>query len=316
MENAEYKMQNPVSGSSGELIFHFSFFIHSYRLLRLLAVLFCMLLLHGCGPKVALPQYDEFVKTKQGSVPKTLLEIYGTYSATVDERTFSSRFNLLLEPGKRAYLEILDTSKTLLYAVSVDQNQVSLLWAQDNQYLTEKATAQNLNAVAGLPVMPDDLLLLLAGSGLNFSAWQVKEARKNGWDLVRESFSSRLIMKNDVSKIDLISNFSPALHVTYQNYRMLNNRSLPTRILFEIPIRNLKLKLEIEKYVPRDEQGTNDLFDIRVTEDVQQIKLFDVYHGKPLILLEPEQKEEETEEPQTQTQPLPQTQTQPQTQPD
>ena len=105
-----------------------------------------------------------------------------------------------------------------------------MLWPKDQKYLREKATAENLNAIAGLPVMPDDMLLLIAGYGLNFPEWEAKSARQSGYKLHRSNFDADLAMQTQLSRIDLISNFSPALTIRYQEYKMHDSRALPSRI--------------------------------------------------------------------------------------
>jgi hypothetical protein len=236
--------------------------------------------------KVVLPQYDEFAKSRGESVPHHLQEIYGKYNATFNERKFSSTYSLLLDPGKAAYMEVTDPAKSLLFAVSVEPETVTMFWAKDKRYVSEKATAENINAILGLPIMPDDLLLAIGGYGLDFPQWQLKAPRSDGWTLTRGQFTSELLMKNEVSRINLISSFSPTLAILYKDYRMQNNKPVPSRIRFEIVVRGLTFELQTDKFVPRDEPYSKDLFAVKIPSDAHRIVLKDVYVGKPLIMQE------------------------------
>ena len=249
-----------------------------------LSALFCLILTAGClSRRLQLPPYDEFVGGRPKAVSGSILEIYGRYSATLSGRSGRSHFNLLLDPGKSAYLEIVDPAKQLLYSVSLNREEVSLLWAQDGDYVREKATPQNLNAIAGLPIMADDLLLLVAGFGLNFAEWQRTDDRKNGWHLSRASFSAELTMKDHLSKIVVFSGDSPKVITQYDQYRLVDNKLLPARIRFEVPARKLVLELKVDRYVPRDEAPSPDLFSIDLPENAQHLVLREIYRGKPIL---------------------------------
>lgn len=250
----------------------------------IVALLICVFL--GCATphKIALPAYDEFVSMRQELIPKGVLEIYGSYGASLSGKTVRSTFNLLLDPGKNAYIEILSPASRLTHSVSLNQEHVSLLWAENADYVDEKASAQNLNAIAGIPVMPDDLLFLIAGYGLNFNAWKMDNVKKEGWTLSRAAFQAELTMEKQLSKITVSSEGNSTVTVRYDQYRTVDNRSLPARIRFEIPARKLAIELRIEKYVPRDEPATSDLFALKIPGNAHRLSLSDIYHGKPLLL--------------------------------
>ena len=247
-------------------------------------LIFVFLLLTSCAkPKVPLPPYPDFVSATQKSVPDAVVEIYGKYAVDFSGKRYRSKFNLLLKPGQDAYLELLDPSDHLLYAVSITRDRVGMLWAGDRQYIDETATPQNLNAIAGLSLDPDDLLMLIAGYGLNFSEWQTKGQRKNGWDLVRPPFFGELLLQERLSRI-IIRGSGPEVRVSYDDYQLIDNRSIPRDITFDIPARKIVIQWNIDKFLVRDEPATKDLFDLQLPPDVKRISLQDVYHGKPLLL--------------------------------
>jgi outer membrane biogenesis lipoprotein LolB len=234
--------------------------------------------------KIALPAYNDFISVRQQSIPQAVLEMYGRYAASLSGKTARSTFNLLLDPGKNAYIEILNPASRMTHAVSLNGDQVSLLWAQESNYVEEKASAQTLNEIAGIPVMPDDLLFLIAGYGLNFTSWKMDATNQDGWTLSRDSFEAKLTMRENLSKIEISSNNGPRLRVSYDEYKQVDNRSLPARIRFEVPDRKLQIELQIDKYVPRDEPATSDLFALKIPESAHRLSLNQIYHGKPLLL--------------------------------
>src|SRR5262245_39214258 len=85
-----------------------------------------------CAPKkIQLPEYSEFASIRGKAVPGAIQEIYGRFSATSSGKTARSTFNLLLNPGNNAYLEILNPSGQLIYVLSVDLKTITLLWTSD-----------------------------------------------------------------------------------------------------------------------------------------------------------------------------------------
>jgi hypothetical protein len=253
-----------------------------FHLLWLSAMLLC----YSCAPRKVyqLPPYEEFVTAREQASPQPVVEIYGRYSATSSKKTFRSSFNLLLDPGKQGYLEILGPSKQLVYAVSINPENVTLLWARDQNYIQEKSSPETLNAVAGLPLFPDDLLTLIAGTGLHFSGWQMKQPRSDGWDLSRPPFSAQLDMQDHIVKISMNSPGQSELVIQYDDYRMTDNRSIPHTIRFEIPKRKLKLEWKIDKYLPRDEEPSPDLFAVQLSNKAHRLSLKEIYKGKPILL--------------------------------
>jgi hypothetical protein len=251
-----------------------------------LSFLLLAVVISGCAARKTyqLPPYEEFVSAREQSADQRLVEIYGRYSATSSKKTFRSSFNLLLEPAKQGYLEILGPSKQLLYAVSVGPENITLLWARDQNYIQEKSSPETLNAVAGLPLSPDDLLTLIAGSGIDFPQWQVKQPRSDGWDLVRPPFSAQLDMQERIVKIAIQSPDHPKLVVKYDDYRMIDNRSIPHTIRFEIPDRKLKLEWKIDKFLPRDQEPSAELFAVQLGGQAHRLSLKEIYKGKPLLL--------------------------------
>jgi len=250
-----------------------------------LALLALLISLSSCAkkPPVVLPQYAEFVTTRQQDVPDAILEIYGQYTAKVTGKRGGSQFNLLLHPGKHAYLEVLDTAKQLVYVLSVNPETVTLLWAKDGNYIKEPATPQTLNAIAAVPLMPDDLLLIIGGFGLNFKEWQMMKRTSDGWLLQRDSFSTNLELEEKVSLMKIESSMSAPLFVRYGNYKSFGELTLPGNIDFEIPKRQVALSLRIEKCVARDEPISADLFDIKLPADARKLSLEEIYRNKPLI---------------------------------
>ena len=245
------------------------------------AILF---VLNSCGnKKFALPAYEEFTAAQMKAVPPSIVEIYGRYSASLGSRTGRSRFNLLLNPGKMAYLEVVDAGNQLLYSVSLNREEISLLWAKEKNYLREKATPENLNAVIGLYVLPDDLLRLVAGDGLNFEEWQKQQDRKNGWDLARSGFRSEISMEDHLSKIVVVSDNGPKIVTKYDQYKIVDMRTFPVRLRFEVPQRELVLELRWDRHSLRDESADANLFAINVPKDVQQVSIKDLYRGKPIL---------------------------------
>ena len=71
------------------------------------------------------------------------MEVYGRYSAASSGRTVRANYNLLIDPGKSGYLEILDPSKQLLNSVSLTRDTLTVLWAK-RTYIQEPATPENL----------------------------------------------------------------------------------------------------------------------------------------------------------------------------
>jgi hypothetical protein len=231
-----------------------------------------------------LPPYEEFVTARAQATTQSLVEIYGRYSATASGKTFRSSFNLLLDPGKRGYLEILGPSKQLLYVVSINSEKITLLWAADQNYIEENSTPETLNAIAGLPLSPDDVLTLIAGTGLLFSEWQLKAPKPDGWELVRNSFDADLHMQENILQIAIKSPERPRLIVKYDDYQTIDNRSIPGTIRFEVPDRKLKLEWKIEKYLPRDQSPSPELFAVQLTDKAHRLSLKEIYKGKPLLL--------------------------------
>jgi hypothetical protein len=228
------------------------------------------------------PDYDTFVKSYSTS-ETTIVEVYGQYSAEQSGKRVRSNFNLLLDPGNRAYIEILDPSDRLVHSLSLSQQQISLLWPADHTYIEEQATPETLKAILGLPVHPDDALQLIAGRGLNFAEWQQTKALKNGWDLTRGQFAGKVIAKQNLSRIETVTSGGTFLTI-YDGYKFLDNQPRPTRIRFEVPERKISLELRVNKYLARTEQPTADLFEIKLPENSKKLNLHDIYHGKPLIL--------------------------------
>ena len=243
-----------------------------------------LILIFACtSKKIQLPQYTEFVSARQKSVPDAVQEIYGRFAATASGKTVRSTMNLLLEPGKNAYLEILNPSGQLLYSVSLNTKTVTLLWAQDGSYVEEPANSKNLEAILGFPIDPDDLLFLIGGYGLDFSKWQVRELRKDGWDLIREGSSAELHLRETVSRITIQPDNGTTLDTRYEDYQMMNDRMVPRRMKFELPEKKISLELFVEKFLPRSEPVSPDLFSVQFAPNARWIDLRDIYEGKPLL---------------------------------
>jgi hypothetical protein len=250
------------------------------------AILVIVLAISACSHHSTSPgftDYNSFVNSYNKQIETPMAEIYGKYAAQQSDRKVRANFNLLLDPGKRAYMEILDPSDRLVHALSLSPTKICLLWAKDNSYLEEEATPENLKAIIGLPVNPDDALQLIAGQGLQFSEWQQAEEIKDGWKLVRGSFSAKIVARENLSKIETLTNQGSFL-TRYDQYQFLDNQSRPTRIRFDVPDRKMSLEIKIDKYEPRNEQPTPDLFDLKVPANGQRVRLNDIYHGKPLLL--------------------------------
>jgi hypothetical protein len=194
-------------------------------------------------------------------------------------------FNLLMDPGKNVYLEIQDPSGSLRYAFSLSRERLTLLWAKEQEYVSEPSSAQNLMAVTGFPLSPDDLMLLISGSGLNFPEWAATGSHRDGWSLARAPFTAELRMKNEISRITVDSPSSPSLHVSYSDYAMINNRLTPRSIRFEVPERRLSLHLTIDKLLPRDEPADPALFEVQIPGGATKRPLRELYSGKPLIYM-------------------------------
>ena len=212
------------------------------------------------------------------------MEIYGRYSAIGSRKTLRASYNLLLDPGKAGYLEILDPSKQLLNSVSLTTETLTVYWPKNGTYVQESATPENLNAVIGLPILPDDLLLLLAGIGLNFSEWKAERDLKDGWEIARGNFTGRLILKESISAIKIQSSSTPALNIVYEDYEEIDNRLLPRKMRFELSGQKLALELRSEKVLFRDEPSKPELFAVQLPASAQKIPLKEIYRGKPLLL--------------------------------
>jgi hypothetical protein len=226
--------------------------------------------------------YESFVRSYTNKADAAT-EIYGQYAAEQSNKKVRAKFNLLLDPGERAYIEILDPSDRLMNVLALSQTRISLLWVKDNSYIEEEATPQNLRAIIGLPVNPDDALQLISGQGLQFSSWQKAETLKNGWKLVRGESSAKVVAKEHLSKIETTTNQGTLL-TSYAKYELLSDKSLPTQIRFELPERNTNLELRISKYIPRTEETTPDLFEMKIPTDARKLVLKDIYRGTPLLM--------------------------------
>lgn len=244
-----------------------------------------ILLLAACAgaKKTPLSSYQDFAAARSRIVPTTVVEIYGRFTASSAGKSVKASFNLLLEPGKHAYLEILDPSQQQTHAFSLDAEKLTLLWSKQQEYVREDATPQNLQAITGFPVQADDLMLLMGGLGLNFPAWKEGASKKDGWTLVREPFTAQLALKEEISRIEIASTTAPAVRIEYSDYRMTNNRLVPRSILMSVPDRKITLRLQIDKFLPRDEPASADLFDVQLPAHARQLQLREIYNGKPLI---------------------------------
>lgn len=210
-------------------------------------------------------------------------EIYGQYSARQSDKKVRAKFNLLVDPGKRAYIEILDPSDRLLNVLSLSRESVSLLWPKENAYIQEQSTPENLKAVIGLPIHADDALQLLSGHGLQFSEWKEAETLKDGWKLSRGPSFAKVITKEDLCRIETTTKQGSFL-TSYEKYEYLSDKSFPTRIRFEIPERKTTLELRIDKYLPRTEEPSADVFELKLPANAKKLALNEIYRGKPLLL--------------------------------
>ena len=195
-----------------------------------------------------------------------------------------ANYNLLIDPGKSGYLEILDPSKQLLNSVSLTQDTLTVLWAKEGTYIQEPATPENLNAAIGIPLLSDDLLLILSGVGLNFSEWNAVRAEKDGWDLARGDFTARLNLKENISKVQIKSQNGRPLTIFYDDFREADTRLLPFETRFELDGSKQSLELKTDKYLFRDEPATSKLFSVQLPSNAQKLSLKEIYHGKPLLL--------------------------------
>lgn len=233
--------------------------------------------------RIQLPEYSSFASERQKAIPGSIQEIYGRFTASASGKTVRSSFNLLLDPGKNAYLEIQDPSGQLIYALSLNPDTLTLLWAKDGSFLEEPADPKSLKAVTGFPLMPDDLLLIIGGYGLDFSKWQMKQIQKDGWELTRGDLLARLFLKEAVSKITVVPQGGAPIIVRYEDYQMMNDRLIPSRIRFELPQNKISLELLVEKYLPRNEPASPDLFTVQLPKGAHLLSLSDIYEGKPLL---------------------------------
>jgi len=237
-----------------------------------------------CAKPTALPQYAEFASLRQQAISPLVMEVYGRYSAASSGRSIRASYNMLIDPGKSGYLEILDPSKHLLNSVSLTQDTLTVLWAKDGTYIQEPATPENLNAAIGIPLLKDDLLLILSGTGLNFSEWKAVGTEKDGWDLVRDDFSARMSMKENISKIQIKPQNGHPLTILYDDFRETDTRLLPYELKFELDGRKQSLELNADKYLFRDEPATPQLFSVQLPPNAQKLSLKEIYRGKPLLL--------------------------------
>ena len=245
--------------------------------------LFLLLIVIGCASRVKLPDYTEFAAGRNSAIPTAVLEIYGRFSASASGKTARASFNMLVQPAKRAYLEILDPSKQQSHAFNMDTKELTLLWSKGGEYIQEPATPQNLQAITGFPVQPDDLMLLMTGYGLNFLEWKQTKALSDGWLLERPPFTAKLSLKQEISTIVIQSGGNPEVRVEYGDYEMVNDRLVPRSIRFDVPDRNISLRLEIDKFLPRDEPATDDLFNVQTPPSARRLSLKEIYAGRPLI---------------------------------
>ncbi len=252
-----------------------------YLALLLLFVAISCTRTRDSAPGPVFTDYDSFV-SNYNKKTDPIAEIYGQYLAEQSSKRVRAKYNLLLDPGQRAYIEILDPSDRLVNALSLTQDKISLLWAKDNVYIQEEATPENLKAIIGLPVNADDALQLIAGQGLAFSAWQQSEVTKDGWKLVRGPSTAIITARENLSKIETTTK-QGAFRTHYEKYEFLSEKSIPTRIRFELPERKTIVELRISKYLPRTEEPTADLFELKLPANVKKLALNEIYQGKPLL---------------------------------
>jgi hypothetical protein len=241
-------------------------------------------LANQCAKHTALPEYAEFASLRKQAISQLVMEVYGRYSAVSSKRSLRANYNLLIKPGKSGYLEILDPSKQLLNSVSLTKDTLTVLWAKEGTYIQEPATPENLNATIGISLLPDDLLLILSGSGLNFSEWKAVQTQKDGWDLARGDFTARLNLKQYISKVQIKYPNAKPLTILYDDFRETDTRLLPYETKFELDGRNQSLDLKADKYLFRDEPATEELFSVQLPANAQKLSLKEIYHGKPLLL--------------------------------
>jgi hypothetical protein len=253
------------------------------RILIFSALLFSTLA-NQCAKRTALPEYAEFASLRKQAVSTLVMEVYGRYSAASSKRSIRANYNLLIDPEKSGYLEILDPSKQLLNSVSLTKDTLTVLWAKEGTYIQEPATPENLNATIGIPLLSDDLLLILSGAGLNFSEWKAVQTQKDGWDLARGDFTARLNLKENISKVQIKSPNAKPLTILYDDFRETDTRLLPYETKFELDGRNQSLDLKADKYLFRDEPSTEKLFSVQLPPNAQKLSLKEIYHGKPLLL--------------------------------
>lgn len=248
------------------------------------SLVFCVLIFVACaGRRMKLPSYDDFVSVQQKALQVPELEIYGKFAAAAQKKSVKASFNLLLAPGKNAYLEIIGPGQQMMNAFSLSGSGFTLLWAKDREYIQEESTPQNLQSITGFPVYADDLMLLMGGYGLNFTEWHSAKATKDGWTLEREPFTAHLMIKEQISKIEISSKTSPAVQIEYSDYQMMNNRLVPRSVHMSVPERKIDLRLGIEKLLPRDEPASADLFEVKLPSEARRLSLKEIYHGQPLI---------------------------------
>jgi len=247
--------------------------------------LWLLLVLAGCAStgKVSLPAYSEFAAARREAVPSAVLEIYGRFAASASGKSVRASYNMLLQPAKNGYLEILDPSKQQSHAFGLDSSELVLLWSKQAEFIREPASPENLQAITGFPIQPDDLLLLMAGYGLNFSEWKETGSRTDGWSLQRGAFTATLNMKEEISRIRIQSGGNPEVIVEYSDYQMINDRLVPRNINFNVPDRKISLRMQIDKFLPRDEEPTSELFQVQLPPDARRLLLKEIYSGKPLI---------------------------------
>lgn len=230
----------------------------------------------------AFTDYESFVSS-YARKSEPVSEIYGQYAAEQSSKRVRAKFNLLLDPGKHAYIEILDPSDRLMNVLTLSKSTISLLWAKENTYIEEEATPQNLKAIIGLPVNSDDALQLISGQGLQFSAWEQAGGIKDGWKLTRGPASATIVIKENLSRIETTTT-QGRFSTFYDKYEFLNEKSMPTRIRFEMPERKTSLELRINKYVPRPEPFSTDTFSVKLPANAKKLALNDIYEGKPLLM--------------------------------
>lgn len=237
-----------------------------------------------CPKHTVLPEYAEFASLRKQAISQLVMEVYGRYSAASSKRSIRANYNLLIDPGKSGYLEILDPSKQLLNSVSLTKDTLTVLWAKEGTYIQEPATPENLNAAIGIPLLSDDLLLILSGSGLNFSEWKAVQSEKDGWSLARGDFTARLNLKENISRVQIKYPNAKPLTILYDDFRETDTRLLPYETKFELDGRNQSLDLKADKFLFRDEPATEQLFSVQLPPNAQKLSLKEIYHGKPLLL--------------------------------